>query len=437
MSGILNSLSGMGGGVLNSLFEGGNPEKFMQFLQSPEAWGLAQGLMQSGQPSFDAPPTFLSGLQAGFKNVFDIKKEQAKNSGLQGKFGKALKDYNAILQAYGPEHEYTKLAKQNIETLAKGTPLVQIGVDPETGALVETTGSSQSSGAMGKGGVGQLIRNEATGEITYVTKAGSTTLGADQIRGVANVERQVFDKATRFPDRYRGKLEGGKALFNDIFFKLKDPNLSLEEKALIEKDLEDYLVFDFLIPEMAVSQLQSSSGKAADIPARRHQIKVIRRGAPAFSDDMLENLPPKIYNKARKRQEAILAEATQAARTFAAKGFPVKMGKISTGAPKVKVQSGQENNNENVKNDNEEDEEEVDFSQVIPNPEEQLQEEIQGKVFKTESEARRYLYSVGVRDEKLKEVVEKRKAQGKPHTLRELATELSKELAQKEWGKKK
>lgn len=65
MPGLLSNFSQPGGLLAGNNFQ----EKFMNFLQSPQALALAAGLLESGQPSFTTPPSLAGGLASGFANV--------------------------------------------------------------------------------------------------------------------------------------------------------------------------------------------------------------------------------------------------------------------------------------------------------------------------------------------------------------------------------
>lgn len=159
MPGMLSDFNFMPAGLLGSFLGKGRPlqtglvdpnplstkQRLMNFIQSPEALGLSMGLLEAGEPSFTHVPTLSGGFRKGIENVLKIKAEQAKHGGLEGKFGKALSDYNAILNAYGPDHEYTKLAKQNLDNLAAGNQGISFEFDPATGAYTLGMGGTGGS----------------------------------------------------------------------------------------------------------------------------------------------------------------------------------------------------------------------------------------------------------------------------------------------------
>jgi len=76
MAGLLNSSKGGSAGILSNIFSGlPKQEQLLKFIQSPEAMGLAQGLLEGSQPSMGQPNTFSSGLASGLGNMQKIDKE--------------------------------------------------------------------------------------------------------------------------------------------------------------------------------------------------------------------------------------------------------------------------------------------------------------------------------------------------------------------------
>lgn len=248
------------------------------------------------------------------------KKEQPD----RGTFGKAVEDYNQALETYGEKHPITEAAKQNYERVAQGSQGFNLEVDPETGAI------SFSAGGSGQKGQGGQLVTDGHGNKVWVTSAGRQALSQQQARSVAQSERKYFESAIQMPNKYKG-TGATNNLYRDRkeFMKTKDPQLL--------EDLATALAMDKLTPDIASAQILASGGQM-NIPARREQIKSLKRGWPVFDDAFFENMPMEVYILAEQKYQDILDGANSAASQHVAQGFPIEMSPKSKEKVEEKIE---------------------------------------------------------------------------------------------------
>lgn len=302
MAGLLDSFKESGAGILNELGEEFTKDKVMAFLASPEATALAAGLSDA--------PSFSAGLGAGMKNISEIEKERIKHpasaGGFQEKFGKALLDYNAIEKVYGPDHQYTKLAKQNLERLAQGSPGITFSTNPDGTFTAQIGGSG--------GGISSASPVNTGGAVK--TPPSGATITDAQKQQVAEAKMEILRPFLN-PNLVGA---GSTQELATLTWKVRnDPNSISEDERerLIELATAEKLV------SFGANLNLIAEGAGVGKEATNKQIRALTLGWPDGVYGLLDKLPKDILREATERAEAVKSRLKKAGDKELITGFAI------------------------------------------------------------------------------------------------------------------
>lgn len=257
------------------------------FLQSPHALGLASGLLNTRSPYFS------DAMGAGFQNIFEMEKNKT-SKGLGSTFGKAFSDYQAILNAYGPNHEMTKLAQQNLERIAEGSQGIIFGTNPD-GTFTAQIGGSGKKGVPGA--------QESGKPGSYKTPPTAKSTQDVQTQAVAEEKSKILRPYIQ------PKLigSGSNTRLANIIYKAqyKPETLTQEDR----EDITEYLVAKKLVSYAAnlnlIAELGGSGGTQEQV---RKQEKALTIGWPKYASKLEDFAPADIIAEATKKAEAIKSQ---------------------------------------------------------------------------------------------------------------------------------